>query len=118
LTPLDHLLRSGDSAVFKALPTSWNASEVEITSASLFMTKIVQEALRRFSLTDIILSREEAEFGCMKVFMLEHGQALNDSAEEVFRDGIVERFMEDILRPYVYGGAGPNSLVVYHCSLN
>ena len=109
LTPLDHLLRSGDSAVFKALPTSWNASEVEITRASLFLTKITQEALRRFSLTDSILSREEAEFGCMKVFMLEHGQPLNDSAEEVFRDGIVERFMEDILRPYVYGG-GPNRL--------
>ena len=108
LTPLDHLLRSGDSAVFKALPTSWNASEVEITRASLFLTKITQEALRRFSLTDSILSREEAEFGCMKVFMLEHGQPLNDSAEEVFRDGIVERFMEDILRPYVYGG--PNRL--------
>jgi RNA polymerase II-associated protein 1 len=104
LTPLDHLLRSGDSAVFKALPTSWNASEVEITRASLFLTKIVQKALRRFSLTDSILSREEAVFGCMKVFMLEHGQSLNDSAEEVFRDGIVERFMEDILRPYVYGG--------------
>ena len=107
LTPLDHLLRSGDSAVFKALPTSWNASEVEITRASLFLTKITQEALRRFSLTDSILSREEAEFGCMKVFMLEHGQPQNDSAEEVFRDGIVERFMEDILRPYVHGG-GPN----------
>jgi hypothetical protein len=45
----------------------------------------------------------------MKVFMLEHGQYLNDSAEEVFRDGIVERFMEDVLRPYVYGG-GPDRL--------
>ena len=112
LTPLDHLLRSGDSAVFKALPTSWNASEVEITRASLFLTKITQMALRRFSLTDSILSREEAEFGCMKVFMLEHGQPLNDSAEEVFRDGIVERFMEDILRPYVYGGPNRVSTTV------
>ena len=112
LTPLDHLLRSGDSAVFKALPTSWNASEVEITRASLFLTKITQMALRRFSLTDFILSREEAEFGCMKVFMLEHGQPLNDSAEEVFRDGIVERFMEDILRPYVYGGPNRVSTTV------
>jgi RNA polymerase II-associated protein 1 len=109
LTPFDHLLRSGDSAVFKALPISWNASEVEITRASLFLTKITQEALRRFSLTHSILSREEAEFGCMKVFMLENGQPQNDSAEEVFRDGIVERFMEDILRPYVYGG--PSRLI-------
>ena len=104
LTPLDHLLRSGDSAVFKALPTSWNASEVEITRASLFLTKVIQEALRGFSLRESISSREEAVFGCMKVFMLEHGQSVNDSAEEVFRDAIVERFMEDILRPYVYGG--------------
>jgi hypothetical protein len=112
LTPLDHLLRSGDSAVFKALPTSWNASEVEITRASLFLTKITQEALRRVSLTNFILSREEAVFGSMKVFMLEHGQAQNDSAEEVFRDGIVERFMEDILRPYAYGG--PSGLLTTH----
>lgn len=36
--------------------------------------------------------------------MTEHAQSLNDSAEEVFRDGIVERFMEVILRPYVNGG--------------
>jgi RNA polymerase II-associated protein 1 len=50
-TPLDHLLRSGDSADFKALPTSWNASEVEITRPSLFVTKIIQEALfNRFHL--------------------------------------------------------------------
>ena len=27
LTPLDHLLRSGDSAIFKALPISWDTSE-------------------------------------------------------------------------------------------
>ena len=37
--------------------------------------------------------------------MTEHAQSLNDSAEEVFRDGIiVERSMEVILRPYVNGG--------------
>ncbi|KAF8799946.1 hypothetical protein BYT27DRAFT_7245870 [Phlegmacium glaucopus] len=56
--------------------------ELEITRASLFLAKITQEALRRFSLTDFILTREEAEFGCMKIFMLEHGQPQNDSAEE------------------------------------
>ena len=114
LTPLDHLLRSGDSAVFKALPNSWNASEVEITRASLFLTKITQAALRRFSLTDSILSREEAVFGCMKVFMLEHGQPQNDSAEEVFRDGIVEGFMEDILWPFTYEGSSRSSTTARH----
>ena len=104
LTPLDHLLRSGDSAIFKALPISWDTSEVEITRASLFLIKVSQGALRRFSLIDSILSREEAEFGCMMVFMLEHDLSQNDPAEEVFCDKIVERFMEDILRPYAYGG--------------
>ena len=40
----------------------------------------------------------------MMVFMLEHDLSQNDPAEEVFCDKIVERFMEDILRPYAYGG--------------
>lgn len=33
-----------------------------------------------------------------RIWILEYGQPQNDSAEEVFRDGIVQRFMEDILR--------------------
>jgi RNA polymerase II-associated protein 1 len=100
LSPLDHLLRSGSSAVFKSLPVSWDASEAEITRASLLLTKIAREVLDRFSLTDFVLSREEAIFGCMKVFMLENGQPQNDSAEEVFRDRTVGQFMDDLLQPY------------------
>ncbi|KAF8964260.1 hypothetical protein BDZ97DRAFT_925324 [Flammula alnicola] len=101
--PLDHLLRSGVSAVFKALPISWDSSETEVARAALLLTKIAQEALLNFSMTPFVLTREEAQFGCMKIFMLEHGQPQNDSAEEVFRDNIVNHYMEDILRPYAFG---------------
>ncbi|KAJ7433558.1 hypothetical protein FB451DRAFT_1419624 [Mycena latifolia] len=34
LSPLDHLLRSGTSPVFKDLPPSWDASEVDVTLCS------------------------------------------------------------------------------------
>lgn len=105
LSPLDDLLRSGNSAVFKALPLTWDASEVEIIRVALLFTKISRELLQQFSLRDFVLTREEAVFGCMKVFMLEHGQPQNDSAEEVFRDRIVGQFMNDLLRPYTIGGA-------------
>jgi RNA polymerase II-associated protein 1 len=100
LSPLDHLLRSGSSTAFRSLPSSWDASEAEIARASLLLTKIAREALNYFSLSDFVLTREEAIFGCMKVFMLEHGQPQNDSAEEVFRDRTVEQFMHDLLQPY------------------
>lgn len=109
LTPMDHLLRSGSSSVFKALPMSWDASEAEVTRASLLFTQIAREILQRFSLTDFVLSREEAVFGCMKVFMLEHGQPQNDSVEEVFRDSVVGQLMKDLLHPYT-AAAGRASL--------
>ncbi|KAG6890583.1 hypothetical protein C0992_000401 [Termitomyces sp. T32_za158] len=101
LSPLDHLLHSGTSEVFKALPVGWDASEVEIVRASLLLTRLCREILHHYSLTNFALTREEAVFGCMKVFMLEHGQnQTTDSTEEVFRDQIVDRLMADMLRPY------------------
>ncbi|KAJ7451055.1 hypothetical protein FB451DRAFT_1145830 [Mycena latifolia] len=100
LSPLDHLLRSGTSPVFKDLPPSWDASEVDVTRAALLLTKISREVSTRFSFVDFVLTRDEAVFGCMKVFMLEHGQAQSDSSEEVFRDRIVGQLMEDILAPF------------------
>lgn len=110
LSPLDHLLRSGSSSVFKALPLSWDASEVEIARASLLLTRIARDILHRFSLTDFVLTREEAVFGCMKIFMLEHGQPQDDSSNEVFRDTIVGRFMDDLLAPYTVALAAVPSI--------
>lgn len=103
MTALDHLLRSADSPVFKSLPSSWDASEIEVTRASLFLTKVVQKTLLVHCLTPLVLTREEAIFRCMQVFMLEHGQTENDSSEEVFRDNVVGLLMEEILQIYAFG---------------
>ncbi|KAI0754474.1 hypothetical protein C8Q80DRAFT_1266096 [Daedaleopsis nitida] len=98
--PLDHLLRSGESEVFKNLPSSWNASEVEVVRVTLLFVRVSQEVLRYHQLPAFLMSREEVAFGCMKVFMLEHGQQQADSSEEVFRDSVVEHFMSALLAPF------------------
>jgi hypothetical protein len=83
------------------LPTGWDASEVEVTRATLLLTKIAREVAVRYSFVEFVLSKEEAVFGCMKVFMLEHGQPhIGNSSEEVFRDEAVGRLMDDLLAPY------------------
>ncbi|CAK5264205.1 unnamed protein product, partial [Mycena citricolor] len=84
LSPLDHLLRSGTSPVFRSLPAAWDATETEVTRATLLLAKITRELVTRFSFADFVPSREEVVFGCMKVFMLEHEQPHTDSDEEVF----------------------------------
>ncbi|KAJ7045065.1 hypothetical protein C8F04DRAFT_1067585 [Mycena alexandri] len=100
LSPLDHLLRSGTSPVFAELPSGWDASEVDVTRAALLLTKIAREVASRFSFVVFVLTREEAVFGCMKVFMLEHGQTHEEATAEVFRDQVVGRFMDDLLAPF------------------
>ncbi|RPD56637.1 hypothetical protein L226DRAFT_615407 [Lentinus tigrinus ALCF2SS1-7] len=98
--PLDHLLRSGESEAFKDLPSEWDASEVEVVRATLLFIRVSQEVLHYHHLDSFVMTREEVMFGCMKVFMLEHGQQQDDSSDEVFRDGIVERYMSEILAPF------------------
>jgi hypothetical protein len=107
LSPIDDLLRSGDSSVFKVFPSSLNVSEVETTRVCLVLTKLVQEKLAERSLHSLVLSREEAIFRCMQIFMLEHGQPQNDSVEEVYRDAVVGRLMEIILQAYMCGQKPP-----------
>jgi hypothetical protein len=106
-SPLDHLLRSGSSSVFNALPYSWDASEIEIVRASLLLTIVYQAILGRYSMDSFTLTREEVVFGCMRIFMLEHGQPQNDSSEEVFRDNVVGQFMVDLLTPFTVARASP-----------
>jgi hypothetical protein len=109
LTPLNHLLRSADSEVFKNLPAGWDSSEVEVARAALFLSIISRDALSSYALPQFALSREEAVFGCMKIFMLEHGQPDN-SYGEVFRDAVVERLMNQMLELYSYENASTRSL--------
>ncbi|KAG2125791.1 hypothetical protein DEU56DRAFT_823777 [Suillus clintonianus] len=114
-SPIDHLLRSGSSPIFKALPSAWDASEVDIVRTSLLLVKAFQEILLRYSLSQFALKRSEVVFTCMKVFMLEHGQqqeypspATGDE-EEVFRDLIVSKSMSDLLAPFTLGAATASS---------
>jgi hypothetical protein len=99
-TPLDHLLRSGTSSVFKSLPPSWDGSEVAIVRATLLLAKAARAALVHNGLQAWTMGFSETVFGCMKVFMLEHEQQNGDPAQEVFRDAIVGGLMEDLLSPF------------------
>ncbi|THH13690.1 hypothetical protein EW146_g6556 [Bondarzewia mesenterica] len=98
LAPLDHLLRSGTSSVWKRLPSSWDASETEVVRTALLLAKVAREVLQVHGLGRSAMGRAETVFSCMKVFMLEHGQA-QDAASEVFRDQVVGALMEDLLAP-------------------
>ncbi|KAH8104956.1 hypothetical protein DFH11DRAFT_1645705 [Phellopilus nigrolimitatus] len=105
---LDHLLRSGTSAVLtnpNAVPESWSASETELVQASLSLLNRLQTTLRVGGFDDFTMSMEHAAFTCMKVFMLEHNQQQSDSSEEVFRDTVVGRLMDELLKPFSYGEA-------------
>ena len=110
-TPLDHLLRSGTSSVFKSLPPSWDGSEVGIVRATLLLAKIAQEALVHNGFQARAMGLSETAFGCMKVFMLEHEQQNGDTAQEVFKDAIVDGLLEDLLSPF---SANDSELKVSH----
>ncbi|KAF9783201.1 hypothetical protein BJ322DRAFT_140937 [Thelephora terrestris] len=104
-TPLDHLLRSGTSTVFKSLPPSWDGSEVGIVRATLLLAKVAREALVHNGLRAWTMGFSETVFGCMKVFMLEHEQQNGAFAQEVFRDAIVGGLLDDLLSPFSVNGA-------------
>ncbi|EPT00236.1 hypothetical protein FOMPIDRAFT_99957 [Fomitopsis schrenkii] len=110
-SPLDHLLRSGESDAFKSLPVSWDSSETDVARASLLLARVGREVLQLHGLCAFSVTREEAVFACMKVFMLEHGQQHNDSTEEVFRDKVVGQFMDDLVAPFA-ASASPSSLAL------
>lgn len=127
---LDRLLRTttGSNTPGKEqeilVPSPWAASELDITRAALLLTWVGSRLLRRLKLgpsdaasipdARLALSMEETVFGCMKVFMLEHG--LSDSMEEkaedgqeVFRDPTVSALMHDLLQPFTFGSEHSDS---------
>lgn len=110
-TPLDHLLRSGTSAVFKSLLPSWDGSEVGIVRATLLLAKIARATLVHNGFHVWTMGFSETVFGCMKVFMLEHEQQNGGSTQEVFRDVIVDGLLADLLSPY--SAEGPELNVTY-----
>ncbi|KAF9813221.1 hypothetical protein IEO21_05707 [Rhodonia placenta] len=108
--PLDHLLRSGESDVFKHMPSWWDASETEVVRATLLFAKLHRQILLRHALEAFGLSREETSFACMKVFMLEHGQQQSNSVEEVFRDSVVSQLMDELIAPFAVAASSTSLL--------
>src|SRR6266702_2142252 len=115
LLPLDHLLRSGTSPVWQRLPSGWDASETEVVRGTLVLARVVREAMLANGAPTFAMTRAEVTFSCMKVFMLEHGQAQGapsasgEDREEVFRDDTVGELMKALLLPCTLG-ASPNGL--------
>ncbi|KAI0265687.1 hypothetical protein BC834DRAFT_174223 [Gloeopeniophorella convolvens] len=113
--PLDHLLRSGTSPVWQHLPSDWDANETDVVRASLLLARAVREAVLANGVPEFAMSRAEIAFNCMKVFMLEHGQAQgapsanDEERSEVFRDSAVNALMEALLLPCTLG-ASPDGL--------
>ncbi|KZV67935.1 hypothetical protein PENSPDRAFT_754551 [Peniophora sp. CONT] len=112
LLPLEHLLRSGASPVFASggLPPDWDAGagEPELVRAALLLARVARGALVSNGSGELAMSRAEVVFGCMRVFMLEHGTKGGVPVEEggegeVFRDTVVTRLMEELLAPYSLG---------------
>ncbi|KAL4080602.1 hypothetical protein J3A83DRAFT_4366967 [Scleroderma citrinum] len=104
VAPLTHLLRSGTSPVFRALPVNWDASEVDVVRATLLLLYVSRGVLQRWGLGIFVLGPAETVFTCMKVCMLEHGvgneKSGMDSSAEVFRDEAVERLTGWLLDPF------------------
>ncbi|KAG6337386.1 hypothetical protein ID866_1709 [Astraeus odoratus] len=102
--PLTHLLRSGTSSVFRALPSSWDATEVDVVRATLLLLYVSHGVLQRWNLGMYALGPAESVFACMRVCMLEHdvgaGVSGLDSSVEVYRDGAVETLMGLLLAPF------------------
>ncbi|KAF9231921.1 hypothetical protein BU15DRAFT_67920 [Melanogaster broomeanus] len=116
-SPLTHLLRSGTSPVFRTLPTSWAASEVDVVRAMLGLLYAARRVLVDHDLGEFVLGPAEVLFAGMRVCMLEHGvvggnvSAGNGGIEmdEVFRDEAVEKLMKLLLAPYTPHAASSSS---------
>ncbi|KAF8128246.1 hypothetical protein EV363DRAFT_437654 [Boletus edulis] len=62
--PLMHLLRSGISPVFRAIPGNWTASEVDVVRATLLLAYAARRVLLVHSLEDFVHSPAEVVFAC------------------------------------------------------
>ncbi|KAG9308507.1 hypothetical protein JVU11DRAFT_11851 [Chiua virens] len=107
--PLTHLLRSGASPVFRALPAKWTASEVDVVRATLMLALAARRVLAAHGLEGCMPDAAEVVFACMRVCMLEHGVGFGGTAMEVYRDDGVERLMSLLLAPLTMRGGDPPS---------
>ncbi|GJJ07539.1 hypothetical protein Clacol_001741 [Clathrus columnatus] len=107
LWPLDHLLQSGNSFIFKTLSTNWDATEIEVVRTTLIFTQVVQQLNKQYpsNLTSLsVMAGSETIFTCMKVFMLEDDQGQLETGE-VYRDPFVEECLSKLLSPFTLRNA-------------
>jgi len=103
------LLRSSahGEVVMGGTTTDLVLDETDIARATVTFAKIQQVILVKVLAGGPLalhatMSREEIVFGCMRVFMLEHGldeEQVHDGTE-VFRDSVVSETMASLLAPY------------------
>lgn len=100
-SPLNELLQSGTSQSLTQVPPGWDASEVEITRATLVFAQLTQSSL------DTPENRSLRLLNLMKVFMLEHGQQTNPNPHvtEVFRDAAVSSILSTHIAPLLAGNS-------------
>lgn len=112
-SPLDELLHSTSSGAFVGCPPDWDASETELTQATLLFSLLSQST----GLGANAASPTEAVYECLKVFALEQnvvqpdvvaGGIVKDAeGSEVYRDPAVEKLMRAILRPFQLASRPP-----------
>lgn len=91
-SPLDELLSSGSSDALSLVPSDWDASEPQLARATLSLARIAALTSPSYG------SHTVAVLGCMKVFMLEHGQQdAPNTVSDVFRDEGVHASLVAIL---------------------
>jgi RNA polymerase II-associated protein 1 len=99
LLQLGYLLYSETYPVWPHLPSDWDASETDVVWATLILTHIVREAMLANGAPTFAMNRTEVTFSCMKVFVLEYGQAQGvpsvsgEGHEEAFREGVEGKLM-------------------------
>lgn len=113
-SPLDELLHSTSSGAFVGCPPDWDASETELTQATLLFSLVGQASLAQARQG---ASPTEAVYECLKVFALEQnvvqpdvvvGGIVKDAeGSEVYRDRAVETLMRAILRPFQLASRPP-----------
>ncbi|GAA5934592.1 uncharacterized protein JCM15063_004625 [Sporobolomyces koalae] len=94
LSVLDELLRSSSSAVFKQLPSDWDASELQLVKTCLALTRVVFKLNETDRPDPAVLV-----YDLMKVFMLEKDADPQSLETDLFRHPSVQCSLSALFEP-------------------
>lgn len=94
-SPIDALLNRKVTDVWKQLPPAWDATDVELVRATLIFARQAG-AIASLATGDLLMA-------AMKVYMLE-----TQGAKEIFRDAVVQRELQALIRPSLERTSNPN----------